>query len=302
MRIAISGGSGLVGQALTSYLKKSSEILILTRHVDSPSTEKNVTYVEWMQGNNERTLKEIGRVDVWINLAGKSINEGRWTKKDQEAILNSRIEASTAMCELIEQMEEPPHTVIQASAVGVYAASKDKKYDEQSETTGNHFLQEVVRQWEAQLKPLDDLGVRTICTRFGVILSNEGGALPMMALPYRLFVGGKVASGDQWVSWIHIDDVVRAMVFLIDHKEISGVVNFTSPYPVEMNTLGKTIAKTLHRPHFFPAPQPLLQVVLGKKHELVTSGQYVLPKVLTTSSFSFKYPTIDSALQELFYQ
>lgn len=296
MHIAIAGGSGLVGNALQNLWEDEHDITVLTRQ---PSMKKNgVRYVQWLS-DRKQTIEELGSVDVFINLAGKSINDGRWSDDDKKAILESRLQASEELVSIIQEMDTKPKLVLQASAVGVYHTSETTRYTEQSDTSGDEFLQRVVHQWEAALKPLQSLNIRTAFTRFGVILSDQGGAFPLMTLPYKFGVGGKVGKGTQWISWIHLDDVVRGIDYIVQDDQLEGVFNFTAPFPIQMDAFGKLIGEALHRPHLFPVPAPLLKVVLGDKHILVTKGQYVEPARLLQTSFTFNYPTAKEAIDAI---
>jgi len=157
-----------------------------------------------------------------------------------------------------------------------------------------------VHDWEQKASTIEADGVRTVFTRFGVVLGKDEGALPPMTLPYKLFAGGTVGSGNQWMSWVHVEDVARAIVFIINHNQIRGPVNVTSPFPKRMKYFGRTIGSVLHRPHWFPVPAFVMKLALGNKSALVLKGQYVLPEVLTKNGFEFSFPSLESALDDLF--
>ncbi|MCU9614833.1 TIGR01777 family oxidoreductase [Caldibacillus lycopersici] len=297
MKVVIAGGSGFIGKQLTELLVKNGhEVVILSRGIKK-SSEK-VAYVPWL--TEEATPEtELTKVDVVVNLAGVSINDGRWGGKHQKQIYDSRMIATEELIRIIRSLDEKPTTFINASAIGIYPASIQKVYTEESEVMANDFLGRTVQDWENKARRVEEWGIRTVFLRFGVVLGNDGGALPLMVLPYKLFVGGTVGSGQQWVSWIHFMDVVRAIVFVMDNQSIFGPVNVTAPNPVRMQPFGKTIASVLNRPHWFPTPAFLMKLVLGKKSKLVLEGQQVLPKVLTQEGFTFLYPTLEHALINL---
>lgn len=297
MKIVIAGGSGFVGRALSQFFThQQHEVIILTR--GQSHTDGKIQYVQWLQDNAEPE-KYLQETDAFINLAGVSLNEGRWTEERKEAIFKSRMSATSEINRIIEALDQKPQLLINASAVGIYPVSKAATYTENSTQISNDFLGKTVENWEELAKKSEKLGVRVALTRFGVILGKDGGALDLMALPYKLHVGGTLGSGMQWVSWIHLDDIVGAMNFILQNKEISGVVNFTAPHPVRMKQFGETIATVLNRKHWFPTPSPLLKIALGEKSMMVLDGQRVLPKVLQTHNYEFHYAKIQDALVNL---
>lgn len=297
MKIIIAGGSGFIGRKLTKLLKEDHEIIILTRKGERSAGK--IKYVKWLE-EGSLPEKEIGKADAVINLAGVSINDGRWTQHHQKQIYESRMTATEELLRIVEALSEKPSVFINASAIGIYPPSRHTVYTEKSTEVADNFLGHTVYDWESKAARMMEHGIRTVFMRFGVVLGNEGGALPLMALPYRLFMGGTVGSGKQWVSWIHVTDVVRAICFAIENHQISGPVNVTAPNPKVMKDFGRTIGAVLHRPHWFPVPAFLMKVVLGKKSSLVLEGQHVIPKVLMEEGFEFKFPTLESALGDLF--
>ncbi|OLS40665.1 TIGR01777 family oxidoreductase [Bacillus sp. MRMR6] len=297
MKIVIAGGSGFIGKKLTeSFSGEGHQLVILTRKEQRASG--NVTYVKWLE-QNSAPEKEIIRADAVINLAGVSINDGRWTKNHQNQIYESRMTATNELLRIIAALEEKPSVLINASAIGIYPASLEETYTEDSKETASDFLGKTVRDWENKAKQVEDAGIRAVLMRFGVVLGNEGGALPLMALPYKLFAGGTVGSGHQWVSWVHVSDVVQAITFALGHDKIRGPVNVTSPSPLRMKEFGRTIGSVLHRPHWLPVPSFAMKLALGKKSALILEGQHVRPEVLIKEGFEFKYPTLNKALEEL---
>ncbi|HLR14947.1 MAG TPA: TIGR01777 family oxidoreductase, partial [Bacillota bacterium] len=222
MNILISGGTGFVGSALTNALiRKGHHIFICTRSANKKSTHKQVQFVSY------DALGNLPNMDAVINLAGESLF-GYWTSDKKEQILNSRIHITRTLVEYIQKQTVRPKVFISGSAVGFYGTSEDKMYTEKTTQPGDDFLAEVASSWEEQARPVEDLDVRTVYTRFGVIL-GYGGALPLMELPVKLFVGGKVGTGKQWLSWVHVDDVVKSMIECMDNSMIEGPVNVTSP-------------------------------------------------------------------------
>ncbi|MDW0117528.1 TIGR01777 family oxidoreductase [Sporosarcina thermotolerans] len=297
MKIVIAGGTGFIGNKLIDlFLQEGHEVIVLTRKV-RPSSN-NLSYVVWLEDNTSPE-KEIGNADVFINLAGVSINDGRWTEKHQKQIYDSRMVATYELLRIISEMPQKPSVFINASAIGIYPVSLNNVYTEDSTDMPDDFLGRTVHDWEKKAKRAEEFGIRTVFMRFGVVLGNDGGALPLMALPYKLFAGGTVGSGKQWVSWIHVVDVVRAILFAVRSERLRGPVNVTAPFPLRMKEFGKTIGSVLGRPHWIPAPSIAMRMALGQKSKLVLEGQKVLPKVLLEKGFDFEFPKLESALRDL---
>ncbi|MCS0791468.1 TIGR01777 family oxidoreductase [Cytobacillus firmus] len=300
MRIAIAGGTGFVGNALVKkLLEKKHEIFILTRNISDKQHSKNLNYVQWLNDDDspEDVLESI---DVFINLAGESINSGRWTEDRKKRILNSRITATKEVLRIISRLEEKPYTLINASAVGYYGTSQVETFTESSRKSGTDFLVKTVRRWEEEAAKAEEFEVRTVFCRFGIILEKNDGALPRMALPYKLFAGGTVGTGSQWVSWIHLDDAVSGILFCIEHEQLQGPVNFTSPNPVTMKEFGQILGEVLNRPHWMPAPGFALKIALGEMSTLVLEGQKVLPEKLQSFGYKFLYPELKAALGDIY--
>ena len=301
MKIAIAGGSGFVGTALIDeLLKENHELYILTRHPDQHKKREHIHYVGWMSAGSspERQLEDL---DVFINLAGESLNSGRWSQERKRRIVESRVEASKEMNRILSKLPKKVSCLINASAVGYYGISEQETFTESSDSIGDDFLARTVKLWEKEAMKSSSYSERVVLTRFGVILGKKEGALPMMTLPYKLFGGGKIGKGSQWLSWIHIQDVARAIAFCMKNQHVQGPVNFTAPNPVQMDTFGKTIGAVMHRPHWFPVPPFLLKAALGEMSVLVLEGQKVLPDKLIQEEFSFSFPTLKMALEDILH-
>jgi len=296
VKIAISGGTGFIGKYLsTFFVQKGYTVYILTRKKTTETSDPKLQYVQWTPDLQTFPLSSI---DVVINLAGESINS-RWTKQQKKAILNSRIQTTKGLIKQLQGLHTKPHTFINASAIGYYGTSEIESFTEQHETPGNDFLANTVYSWEQEASKARSLGIRTIYARFGVVLGANEGALPKMLLPYQFYIGGTIGSGKQWLSWIHIDDVVRMMDFIIHKKEIDGPLNMTAPTPIRMKEFGKTIAAATRKPHWLPVPSFMLHALLGEMSILVLEGQHVLPSKAIKHGYQYTFPAIDHALQNI---
>lgn len=300
MKAAIAGGTGFVGKALINeLLKNGHQVVILTRNPENKKNTENIRYVKWLSAGSHPE-KELEDVHAFINLAGESINSGRWTDQRKQQIIDSRISSTREIIRIMGELPHKPDVLINASAIGCYPVSEEETFTEASLTANDGFLAETVHIWEKEAQQAERLGIRTAISRFGVILGKEEGALPRMALPYKLFAGGKIGSGRQWMSWIHIADVARALRFIMEHPEINGPVNLTAPSPERLHTLGKALGEVLHRPHWLAVPSIAVKAALGEMSTIILEGQRVLPEKLTAHSFVFKFPHIKEALADIY--
>ncbi|MFF5996689.1 TIGR01777 family oxidoreductase [Lysinibacillus sp. KU-BSD001] len=297
MKVAISGGTGLVGKRLCALLKaRGDEVIVLTR--GKTKEENSIRYVKWLGG--ETPEKELEGIDAFVNLAGVSLNEGRWTEERKSAIYNSRMNATDEVIRIIENLETKPQVLVNASAIGIYPSSTSNVYTENEVILEKNFLGKTVADWEERASRAATLGVRVCLMRLGVVLARDAGALPLVALPYQLFVGGTVGSGEQWLSWIHVDDVCGAIIHAIEKPELEGPINVTSPNAKRMKKFGKTVGHALNRPHWLPVPSFALKLALGEKSQLVLEGQYVVPEKLLQSGYEFKFSSLEEAIVDLY--
>ncbi|WLR58380.1 TIGR01777 family oxidoreductase [Guptibacillus hwajinpoensis] len=298
MNIAITGGTGFVGSELTdSFVNDGHSVFILTRNPANKPIKKGVTYVKWLQDDAEPE-KDLPKIHAIVNLAGESINSGRWTEDRKQRILDSRISSTREIISIIQKLDHKPRVLVNASAIGFYGSSLDKSYTENDTEPGSDFLADVTRKWEDEAMKAQNHGVRTVLARFGVVLGEEG-ALPLMTLPYKLFMGGKLGDGRQWYSWVHIMDVVGMIRFAVDHDSVQGPLNVTAPEPKRMNDFGKTIGEVLNRPHWMPVPEAPVQAALGEKSGIVLKGQCVLPQKAKELGYPFRYLKLKDALENL---
>ena len=299
MRILIAGGSGSIGKALThSLVKDGHAVTILSR---KPQTSKNslkdVSIVHWDGLTTDGWGQVINEMDAVINLTGENIGAGRWTKKRKQLILESREKPGQALVAAIQQAQNKPGVFLQVSGVGSYGASESKIFSEES-AYGNDFAAGVCKVWEASTQPIEDVGVRRIVTRLAVVLDEQSGALPRMLLPFRFFVGGPLGSGRQWFSWIHMQDAIRVIRFLIETPQARGTYN-VSANPVTNLQFAKALGKVMHRPSFIPVPSFALKLLFGEMGTVILDGQRVSTKRLEDLGFRFMFPNVEQALEQL---
>ncbi|SFB16811.1 hypothetical protein SAMN04488072_108182 [Lentibacillus halodurans] len=292
MNILISGGTGFVGKHLSNALTEQDHyVYIVTR---SPEKHRNTRKTSFISYNHP--IEDLPEIQAVINLAGDSLF-GYWTKKKKEAIRTSRIDTTQHVIRMMEQMDKKPDVFISGSAVGFYGTSEDLVFTEKTTQPGDNFLAGVVTEWEQTAKQAEKLEIRTVYTRFGVILGKEG-ALPFMKLPVKMFAGGRIGSGEQWISWIHINDVVGMIQFCLFNDHISGPVNVTAPNPKRNKDFISVLANVLNRPNWIPVPALMIGAVIGEMSILVAKGQYVLPQKAQAYHYAFSYSDLKEALQE----
>ncbi len=301
-RIIIAGGSGLIGSALASELSSQGyEVVILSR---SPQAHQQglpaVVRLEGWDGKSHSGWGELANgAKAVVNLAGSNISGGRWTASRKQQILHSRLEAGAAVTQAVESASAKPEVVVQASAVGYYGPHGDENVTEET-PPGRDFLAGVCRQWEASTAGVEAMGVRRVVVRTGVALSARGGALPLMALPYRLFVGGPIGSGKQWFPWISIRDEAAGIRFLIEDQTASGAYNFSAPEPLTNREFGKVLGKVLSRPSFFPVPAFFFKLLFGEMSTIMLDGQRQIPERLLKAGFQFQFPKAKQALIDIY--
>ena len=294
MKLLVTGGTGFIGSALCrSFAQHGHEVVVLTRQVPPAPFQPAIRYLSWDTPEWRRVLADR---DGIINLAGESIAARRWTPRQKQLIRESRLHTTRA---LIEAMAQGPHRLavfVSASAVGYYGSREDGSCVE-SDPPGRGFLAQVCAAWEAEAQRAEAFGIRVIRFRIGLVLGPGGGALAKMVLPFRLGVGGPLGSGRQWMSWIHRDDVVGLIEWVLASSRIQGAVNATAPQPVTMDGFCHEIARALHRPCWMRVPSVGLRLLLGEMAKMLTTGQRVIPEAALQSGYVFTYPTLASALE-----
>jgi uncharacterized protein (TIGR01777 family) len=284
--VAISGSSGLIGSSLLAALQDAGHrVHRLVRHAPVISGD-----IQWTPSARLLDERRLADVDVIVNLAGETIGK-RWTKARRRGIRESRVRATETIAGAMLRARRPM-TLINASAVGYYGNRGDEVLDEQS-SSGRGYLAEICRDWEAAARGASAAAARIVILRNGVVLAKRDGALPQMLRPFRLGVGGRIGDGRQWLSWIDIGDIVRAIQFVIDHPEITGPVNAVAPNPVTNREFTRIASEVLKKPALFPVPAAALKLVFGEMaSETLLASQRAIPGVLQASGFTFNHPTL----------
>lgn len=293
MKVAVFGGSGFIGRELVRALMKRDDEVTVVSRASRPDVN-GIRNATWAELAEQPSLLE--GFDAFVNLAGETINQ-RWTDKAKERILNSRLTATKRIATIIERLKAKPEVLINGSGMSIYGYSEHDIFDERSPSRLTDFLGQTVDAWEREADRIE--GVRIVKLRIGLVLGTSGGAFPLMSLPYRFFVGGKVGSGKQWHSWIHVKDMVGIILYGIDHREVSGPINCTAPNPVANDRFGRVVAQFLGKPYWFPVPAFMLKIVLGEMSEVLLEGQQVLPGKILEAGYSFRYQTLEEALEQL---
>jgi uncharacterized protein (TIGR01777 family) len=300
MHIVVAGGTGFIGRPLCASLcQEGHQVTLLTRRIEGQwPCASIVTAVEW----NGRTAGAwehcLDGADAVINLAGAPIADGRWNDARKQLLMESRVLTTRLLVEALSRRSSKPCTLINASGIGYYGASDDRVLDEGA-ARGQGFLADLCLAWEAEALRAAEFGVRIVMLRTGMVLEQDGGALPKMLLPFRLFTGGPILPGTQWVSWIHRRDHIGLIQWILTTPSVSGPVNAVAPEPVTMNTFCEVLGRVLHRPSWLPVPGFALQMALGELGTLMTTGQRVNPAKAISGRYVFHYPTLEPALRAI---
>lgn len=301
MRIVVSGGTGFIGRPLcVSLCQEGHRVTNLTRSMEEaqPSSGSTVTTVEWNGWEAGAWEHCLEGADAVINLAGAPIADGRWTEARKRLLTDSRVLTTRLLVEAMSRRSVKPLTLVSASGIGYYGASDDLVLDEGA-ARGQGFLADLCVAWETEALRAAEFGVRVVMLRTGMVLEQDGGALPKMLLPFQFFAGGPIMPGTQWVSWIHRRDHIGLIQWLLATPSVSGPVNAVAPEAVTMNRFCEGLSRVLHRPSWLPVPGFALSLALGELGTLMTTGQRVNPAKALSGGYVFHYPTLEPALQAI---
>jgi uncharacterized protein len=294
MKVAVAGATGFVGSRLVErLLAEGHQVVVLTRNAaNAPKNVEVVTYNPMESGDWQDA---IASCDGVVNLAGEAIAENRWTPERKQSLMNSRKITTQKIVEAINKANPKPSVLVNASAIGFYGTSEAGEFDESS-GSGNDFLAEICRAWEAEANQAS--GTRVVILRLGIVLGT-GGALGKMLTPFKMFAGGPIGTGKQWFSWIHREDVVSLIIRALTRPEMSGVYNATAPNPVRMGEMTTVLGQVMNRPSWLPVPAIALEAMLGDGAKVVLEGQQVLPKRTLADGFEYQFADVRSALTDI---
>jgi len=301
MNIAVTGATGFIGNNLSRALASEHNVLALTRSPQKASAifEKPINITRWNPNNLDGWEKSLIPADAIVNLTGTNLASGRWTEKMKNKITQSRINSYQILLQTLKKFPTKPHTFIIASAIGYYGSRDDELLSEDSQP-GSGFLAELCQQIENLAPQFEALNIRTVILRTGLVIDPSGGALPQMALPFKLYLGGYWGSGNQWLSWISLADEIAAIKFLLENPDLKGPFNLTSPQPIRNRDFCKILAHTLHKPCCLPVPASFLKLTFGQMaRELFLTSQKVYPQKLLDAGFNFKNYHLETTLTSM---
>lgn len=301
MNIVIAGGTGFVGRALCMALSQEGhKVSILTRNSGRAARllGNNMSPVEWNGRDTGPWERALDGADAVINLAGAPIADARWTDARKQILTDSRVFTTRLLARALSRRASKPATFISASGIGYYGPSDDRLLDE-GVARGTGFLADLCLAWEAEAMRAAEFGARVVILRTGMVLEADGGALAKMLLPFKMFAGGPIMPGTQWVSWIHRNDHIGLIKWALTTATISGPINAVAPEPVTMKTFCEVLGQVLHRPSWLPVPGLALKMLLGELGTLMTTGQRVTPAKAIAGGYRFQYPTLEPALQAI---
>ena len=301
MHIVVTGGTGFIGRPLcASLVQEGHRVTLLTRRKEEAQRlfGSAVAAIEWNGTETGAWEQSLEGADAVINLAGAPIADARWTDARKRLLTVSRILTTRLLVAAMSRRSSKPRLLISASGIGYYGRSDDRVLNEGA-ARGQGFLADLCLAWEAEALRAAEFGVRVVMLRTGMVLEQDGGALPKMLLPFRLFAGGPILPGTQWVSWIHRRDHIGLIQWLLTAPSISGPVNAVAPEAVGMNRFCEVLGQTLHRPSWLPVPGFALQLALGELGTLMTTGQRVHPAKALSAGYVFHYPTLEPALRAI---
>ena len=304
-RIIITGSTGFIGKTLVNFLSKNGyDVIALTRNLKRAHElfKNQFTLVEWDANTSSGWLKYVDGSLAIINLAGETIAGGLWTRKRLDKIIQSRLNSIKAVIDAIKKVRNKPQLVLQASAIGIYGSRGDEKLDENS-YIGSGILANLTQKWEQHSREIESFGVQLKRVRIGLALGKGGGILSKLENPFKFYLGGHFGSGKQWLSWIHIDDVLKSILFLLKESQPTGIYNLTAPNPVQTKEFYRILGDTINRPSWLHIPEMFIKLGTGKMgKELLLASQRVYPKILLDAGFQFHYTQLNSALSQIFFR
>ena len=304
MKILLTGASGLIGREIIKQATiEKHDIVGVSRNIAAAKKQLRKLYgpqidakVEWISGVD--SLKHLNDFDAVINLAGEPIVGKRWSDEQKLKLQNSRWLITKRLADLVKASESPPAVFISGSAIGFYGRQDATPIDESFTNVHDEFSHQLCQKWEQLALSAEDK-TRVCLLRTGIVLSNKGGALEKMVLPFKLGLGGPIGDGKHYMPWIHLEDMARGVMHLMYNESCQGAFNFTAPTPVTNREFSKTLASVLHRPAIFPMPKKVLQILMGEMSDLLTTGQNVIPAKLQESGYQFMFKELKPALQDL---
>ncbi len=297
-KVIITGGRGFIGSALAGSLAQAGyNVVVLSRR--SGGEEASITFDEWDGQTVGPWARHLDGAAAVVNLAGESLAEGRWTAERKQALLDSRVKSTQTLIKALEQTPQRPKALIQTSAIGFYGPGGDEPFTENS-PGGAGFLAEVCRQWEQTALSVESLGVRLVIIRLGVVLGRDGGMMKRLSTLFRRGLGGPWGSGRQWLSWVHLADVISAVEYFLHTPTAQGVYNLTAPQPVQVQVFARRLGEALHRPALLRTPAAMLRLAMGEMaDEMLLTGQRVEPQKLLQEGFTFRFPDLKDALKDI---
>ena len=291
MNILITGGSGFIGSSLCSHLLKENHyVVVLSRH-----PEKIKYPIKAISDLDHLGASDI--FDIVINLAGEPIADKRWSEGQKQRIFSSRIGITEKLISYFKKAKNKPELFISGSAIGYYGINKSDDIIDEKDKGDNSFSSQLCQKWEAVALEAESLGIRTCLLRTGIVIGKNGGALSKMLLPFKIGLGGRIGRGDQWMPWIHLDDLIGIILYCIKHNDLKGAINGTSPHPVTNKVFTKTLGIVLKRPTIFPMPPIIVNLLMGQMgKELLLSGKKIVPRKILDAGYTFKYKMLKDAL------
>jgi uncharacterized protein (TIGR01777 family) len=300
MKVIIAGGTGLIGRALSEKLiSRGDRVIVLTRDPRRAShLPAGVAVGGWDGATEHGWNRLVDDESAIVNLAGAGIADGRWTERRKREIRDSRVDSGRAITLAVRDAPRKPRVVVQASAVGYYGP-RDESVITESDRPGTDYLARLCQEWESSTVDVETYRVRRAIVRTGMVLSASGGALPRLLVPFRVFVGGPLGSGSQWISWIHVEDAARAILYLLDDDMARGSFNLVAPKPVTNREFARALAAVIGRPALVATPAFAVRALLGEMSTVVLDGQRVVPARLNEAGFIFRFPEVRTALADL---